>query len=534
MRMMPENPYGLAREPVYACGGMVATSQPLAAQAGLAILRDGGNAVDAAIATAAALTVVEPTQNGIGGDAFALVWAEGRLQGLIGPGRAPPACTRDALGLAAGAEMPKFGWPGVTVPGTPQAWVDLHHRFGRLPLKEIFSPAVDYARRGFPLSPVVAEYWRRAQHLYEPLPGAEFQPWRETFSPEGFTPVAGALWRSEPQARTLEVIAGSGADDFYHGQIAARIDAFARATGGLLRAEDLAAHASEWVDPIHTTYRGHDVWEIPPNTQAIAALVALNILEGMDLPDCREHPKGLHLQIEAMKLAFADTLAYVGDPEHVTVPTAELLSPDYAAGRRRLIGQEALEPAAGAPGKGDTVYLAAADRDGMMVSFIQSNYAGFGSGVVVPDTGIALHNRGHGFSLQPGHPNELQPGKRPYHTIMPGFLTREGQAVGPFGVMGAYMQPQGHVQMVLNTLDYAMHPQAAPDAPRWQWVKGRRIRVEQSMRRHVVRSLLARGHDVAVAADDTGFGRGQIIWRNRDGILVGGSECRADGQVAAF
>jgi gamma-glutamyltranspeptidase/glutathione hydrolase len=512
---------------------MVATSQPLAAQAGLAVLRDGGNAMDAAIATAAALSVVEPTQNGIGGDAFALVWHGGRVHGLNGSGRAPALCRRENLPKG-GDKLSTFGWPAVTVPGAPAAWADLHERFGRLPLTRVFEPAIQYARDGYPLSPVVAEYWQRARRTYAGLSGPEFQPWRDTFLSGNFEPTAGALWRSEGHAQTLSAIARSGAAAFYSGEIAEAIDAFARETGGWLRGEDLAAHHSDWVEPISANYRDHEVWEIPPNTQAIAALEALNILQGFDLPRHREDPEGLHLQIEAMKLAFADALAYVADPGYSDVPVAGLLSPGYAAKRRELIGDQACLPEAGAPGHGDTVYLCTADRDGMMVSLIQSNYMGFGSGIVVPGTGIALHNRGHNFSLEPGHPNELQPGKRPYHTIMPGFLTRQGAPVGPFGVMGAFMQPQGHVQMVVNTIDYGLDPQAALDAPRWQWVSGRQVRVEQSMPAHVVRSLLARGHDVVIGSDDTGFGRGQIIWRRSDGVLVAGSECRADGQAAGF
>lgn len=531
---MDANPYSRSREPVYAAGGMVATSQPLAAQAGVSMLAAGGNAVDAAIATATALTVLEPTQNGIGGDAFALLWDGNGVQALNGSGRAPAAKTREALGLEGDQAMPTYGWAGVTVPGAPRAWVDLHQRYGSLPLERVMQPAIDYARKGFPVSPVVAEYWRRARRNLLGLTGPEFRAWRSTFLPDGFEPVAGARWASEGHARTLEQIARTAGAAFYEGELAEAMDRFARDTGGLLRGEDLAEHASEWVQPISAAYRGHQVWELPPNTQAIATLEALQILSGLDLPGHREDPEGIHLQIEAMKLAFVDTLAYVADPAKADVPVEGLLDPAYAAGRRELIGHEAISPAAGAPSKGDTVYLAAADADGMMVSFIQSNFLGFGSGIVVPDTGIALHNRGNGFSLTPGHPNELAPGKRPYHTIMPGFLTRDGEPVGPFGVMGAYMQPQGHLQMVLNTLDYRLNPQAALDAPRWQWVQGRQVRVEQSMPRHVVQSLLARGHEVVVAPDDTGFGRGQIIWRDAGGGLIGGSECRADGQVAAI
>ncbi|MCP1677257.1 gamma-glutamyltranspeptidase/glutathione hydrolase [Natronocella acetinitrilica] len=529
-----DNPYARSREPVYAMGGMVATSQPLAAQAGLAMLREGGNAIDAAIATATALSVVEPSQNGIGGDAFALIWNDGQLHAYNGSGRSPAALTRENTGLGEGDAMPLLGWASVTVPGAPKAWAEVHARFGRLPLERVMQPAIHYARNGYPLGSVVAEYWRRGIATFAHLAGPEFAAWKETFLPAGFSPEAGRVWRSEAHAHTLERIAASAARDFYSGDLTAAIDRHARETGGYLRAEDLAVHRGDWITPISTDYLGHTVWEIPPNTQAIAALEALNILSGLDLPDSRDTVESIHLQIEAMKLAFVDALAYVGDPDHMQVRTEELLSPGYAANRRQEISETACHPEAGAPSKGDTVYLATADADGMMVSFIQSNYLGFGSGVVVPGTGIALHNRGNSFQLKTGHPNEVGPGKRPYHTIMPGFLTRDGKAVGPFGVMGAYMQPQGHVQMMVNSLNYGLNPQASLDAPRWQWTEGRTVRVEQSMPAQVVQGLLARGHNVIVSPDETGFGRGQIIWRNAEGVLCGGSECRADGQVAAF
>ncbi len=525
------SPYPTSREPVYARGGMVATSQPLAAQAGLFILREGGNAVDAAIATAAALTVVEPTSNGIGGDAFALVWMEGKLHGLNGSGRSPQLLTRDAL---PSGELPAQGWLPVTVPGTPATWADLHGRFGKLPFERVLAPAIHYARHGYPLSPVLARNWARAARIYAGRDQALLGPWFETFMPPGFTPEAGAVWASEGHARSLEAIARSGGRDFYQGDLAAQIDAHSRDTGGLLRAADLAAHGSEWVEPISTTYAGHEVWEIPPNGQGIAALIALGILEGLDLSGERDSVEGLHLQIEAMKLAFADAHQYVADPQRAEVPTTGLLSPTYHAARRALISDVALDPQAGDPGAGGTVYLCAADGEGNMVSYIQSNYMGFGSGVVVPGTGIALHNRGHNFSLTVGHPNELAPGKRPYHTIIPGFLTRGGRAVGPFGVMGGFMQPQGHVQVILNTLRYGMNPQVALDAPRWQWTGGKTVEVEHSLPAYLGRELALRGHDMKVQLESGAFGRGQVIWRNEQGVLVGGSEGRTDGQVVGF
>lgn len=533
---MSLSPYGISRRPVYARGGMVATSQPLAAQAGLFILRQGGNAVDAAVATAAALTVLEPASNGIGGDAFALVHVEGTIYGLNGSGRSPAGYTADqAREDARDGALPQRGWPAVTVPGVPRAWADLHARFGRLPFEQVLTPAVRYAREGYPLSPVLAEYWQKAVEALSDCTGTEFTPWRATFLPEGFTPRTGALWRSEAHARTLEAIGRSRAKDFYEGELARHIDAFARETGGYLRLEDLAQHHSEWVQPLSVGYKGYEVWEIPPNTHAIATLQALNMLKGLALPAQRDVGGGLHLQIEAMKLALSDARAYVGDPDATPQALQQaLLSDAYARERRALIGDTALLPEPGTPPRGDTVYLATADAEGTMVSFIQSNYLDFGSGIVVPDTGIALQNRGHNFTLEPDHPNAYQPGKRPYHTIMPGFLTRGGKAVGPFGVMGGFMQPQGHLQMVLNTVDYGMDPQTALDAPRWMWTRGREVLVEHAMPAHLVQNLLQRGHDVNITTETLRFGRGQIIWRHDNGVLEAGSDSRTDGCAAGF
>ncbi|PYE54782.1 gamma-glutamyltransferase family protein [Deinococcus yavapaiensis] len=509
---------------------MVATSQPLAAQAGLYVLREGGNAVDAAIATAATLTVVEPTSNGIGADAFALVWHGGELHGLNGSGRSPALLSRDALSEG---KLPTRGWLPVTVPGAPRAWADLHARFGRLPFERVLGPAISYARNGYPLSPVLARYWKRAVQIYRAANDPLLQSFFETFAPANFDPRPGAFWSSEGHARTLERIAKSGAADFYEGELAERIDRFARETGGLLRASDLASHASEWVKPISVEYDGHEVHEIPPNGQGIAALVALGILG--KLGEARDDVEFVHRQIEAMKLGFVDAHRYVADPRVVDVPTAALLEPAYHARRAELISDTALDPAAGEPNPGGTVYLCTADGEGGMVSFIQSNYMGFGSGLVVPGTGIALQNRGHNFSLEAGHPNEIAPSKRPYHTIIPGFLTREGEAVGPFGVMGGFMQPQGHLQVVVNTLRHAMDAQDALDAPRWQWTGGRTVEVEHEVGATLARALAARGHDVRVNLEPGAFGRGQIIWRDPGtGVLQGGTESRADGVVAAY
>jgi gamma-glutamyltranspeptidase / glutathione hydrolase len=516
---------------------MVATSQPLAAQAGLAMLQRGGTAVDAILATAIALAVVEPTVNGIGSDLFALVWDGQRLHGMNGSGRAPAGTSVERIHQAGHAQMPERGWWAVTVPGAPRAWADLHERFGRLRFEEVFEPAIGYAEQGFPVSPITAGYWQAAaESTYKPFEHEPaFEPWFQTFAPGGCAPRAGQMWCSPDHGRTLRRIATSNSRDFYSGELAQAIERFAVATGGPLRADDLAAHTGTWVEPITTSYREHEVWEIPPNGQGIAALVGLNILSGFDLA---QHPRdsveAYHLQIEAMKLAFTDARHYVADPEHAEVPIAGLLDAGYAGERRALIAERAQTITPGKPPRGGTVYACAADRDGMMVSLIQSNYMGFGSGIVPAGTGIALHNRGFGFTLEPDHPNVLRPGKRPYHTIIPGFLTRQGAPIGPFGVMGGFMQPQGHLQMMVNTLDYGLNPQASLDAPRWRFVSGTQIRLEQQTDPRLVEGLRERGHDIALEPATALFGRGQIIWRLPDGGYVGGSDKRADGAAVGF
>jgi gamma-glutamyltranspeptidase/glutathione hydrolase len=527
------SPYHTRRAPLVA-SAVAATSHPLAAQAGITMLQRGGSAVDAAVAMAAALTVVEPTSNGIGSDAFALVWDGARLHGLNGSGRAPAALTPEAVARAGHSRMPVHGWLPVTVPGAPAAWRDLHARFGRLPFAQLFEPAVAYAERGHYLAPTVARYWGRAVDVARGRAGEEFAGFLPAFAPHGRAPQAGELFASPGHAATLRRIAETGARDFYQGETADAIVSFARQTGGLLAEADLAGHESSWVEPIGVDYRGCRVWEIPPNGQGIAALIALGILEGLELG---RHPRdsaaAYHAQIEAMKLAFADAYRYVADPQHAEVPTRGLLDPAYLASRRALIGERARVPEPGDPPRGGTVYLCAADAQGMMISMIQSNYHGFGSGVVVPGTGVALQNRGYGFTLEEGHPNRLAPGKRPFHTIIPGFLTRDGQAVGPFGVMGGEMQPQGHTQLIVNTLDYGLNPQAALDAPRWR-VDGSVVQVELETPRHIVEGLAARGHDVSVAPEPGLFGRGQAIWRLPTGAYVAGGESRSDGGAVGY
>ncbi len=526
-------PYPSRRSVVYGTRGMVATSQPLAAQAGLDILKRGGNAIDAAIAAAACLTVVEPTSNGIGGDAFALVWTGGRLHGLNSSGPAPMGISADMLRKAGHREMPERGWPAVNIPGAPAAWAALSERFGKLPLTEVIAPAIDYAERGFPVSPVISRLWDKQFSDFTAQAGEEFKYWFETFAPAGRPPQAGEVWRSGGHARTLARIAETRAEAFYRGELAEMLDAFSRKYGGYICLADLAAFYPEWVEPVSVRYRGYDVWEIPPNGHGIVALMALNILKGFEF-SAKETVGTYHKQLEAMKLAYADGLRYIADPRKMAVTVADLLSDAYAADRRKLIGQTALEPMPGTPQQGGTVYLAAADAEGNMVSYIQSNYKGFGSGLVVPGTGIALHNRGANFNLDPAHPNCLEPGKKPYHTIIPGFLTKANQAVGPFGVMGGFIQPQGHVQMVMNTVDFQLNPQAALDAPRWQWKNGKTVEIEHAFPEATAEALQRQGHDIRRLTGNTTMGRGQIIWRQDDGVLAGGTEPRADGMVAVW
>lgn len=519
----------------FAKKGMVATSQPLAAQAGLDILKKGGNAIDAAIATAACLTVVEPTSNGIGGDAFALVWVKGELHGLNASGPSPKSISIEKLKQKGINDIPKFGWTPVTVPGAPSAWATLSERFGKLSLTEVLAPAIEYAENGFPISPTLGKFWKAAAEQFKNvLIDDEFKHWFDTFTPNGKAPETGEVWRSEGHASTLKEIAETKAESFYRGKIADQIDSFSKQYGGFLRKEDLAAYQPEWVDPIGVDYRGYKVWEIPPNGQGIVTLMALNMLKGYEFTG-KEDVETYHKQIEAMKLAFTDGLKYVTEGRSMTTSADALLSNTYAEKRRQLIGDQAINPEPGTPPKGGTVYLGTADEEGNMVSFIQSNYMGFGSGLVVPGTGIALQNRGHNFSMDPNHDNALEGGKKTFHTIIPGFLTKGDQPVGPFGVMGGFMQPQGHLQVVMNTVDFNLNPQAALDSPRWQWMEDKKVLVEPNFPNHIAQALARKGHHIKVAMDGGPFGRGQIIWRDHEtGILAGGTESRTDGSVAAW
>ena len=513
---------------------MVASSHPLAAQAGIDIMKKGGNAIDAAIATASALTVVEPTSNGIGGDAFALVWTNGKLHGLNSSGPSPNSLTYEKLKESGLNSMPVYGFTPVTIPGVPAAWAELSRRFGKLSLKEALAPAISLAKYGHPIAPTVAKYWNRAYEIFsEKLTGEEFKYWFETFAPNGRAPKPGEIWASPNHATTLEEIANTEAESFYKGNLAAMIDEFSRKFGGYITKEDLEQYSPEWVEPIKVNYKGYDVWEIPPNGHGIVALMALNILNNFEFKE-KDSVETYHILMEAMKLAFVDGHEYIGDPRYMKVTVEELLSPEYGRERARLISKSALLPEKGQPSKGGTVYFAAADGEGNMVSYIQSNYMGFGSGLVVPGTGIALHNRGNNFNMIENHPNCVGPEKKPYHTIIPGFLSKDGKAVGPFGVMGGFMQPQGHVQVVTSTIDFNLNPQDSLDAPRWQWLKDKTISVEQTFSNSIALALAQKGHDIVAQVDSGSFGRGQIIWRDEDGVLCGGTESRTDGYIAVF
>ncbi|UJF17898.1 gamma-glutamyltransferase family protein [Vibrio sp. SS-MA-C1-2] len=534
----PVYPFSSARNAVYAKNGMVATSQPLAAQAGLSILQQGGNAVDAAIATAAALTVVEPTSNGIGGDAFAIVWMKDQLHGLNSSGKSVKNLTAKMLKEQGHSEMPCYGWEPVTVPGVPSAWAALSERWGNLSLLECLVPAIEYAKHGYPLSPTLAKYWKKAVEKFNKIridqPELPLSSWFDTFTKDGVAPQLGDVWKLEGHARTLREIGETDAKSFYYGDLAKKIVEYSDKTGGYFTLDDLSKHEVEWITPVSLNYRGYDFCEIPPNGQGIIALMAMNIANNHEYNKTRNE-LDLHLQIESMKLAFADGLHYITDPADMDLSTDDLLSVSYGQSQAKKISHKAQVFTHDNPKSSGTVYLATADKDGNMVSYIQSNYMGFGSGLVVPETGISLQNRGHNFSLNENDANYLKPEKKTLHTIIPGFIMKDGQPIGPFGVMGGFMQPQGHFQVAMNLIDYKLNPQSALDAPRWQWMKEKTVLVEQSLDNHSILSLLQRGHDIKIEAESGVFGRGQIIVKDPEtGVLIGGTEGRTDGAVASY
>ncbi len=530
------NPYTSTRIPLFA-RNVVSTSHPLGAQAGLRMLLKGGNAVDAAIAAAAAMTIVEPVSNGLGSDAFCILWDGKELHGLNASGRAPQAWTPDYFKRKYGdgaATPPKRGLDSVSVPGAVAGWVAMSERFGRLPFADLMEPAIEIAERGYLVPPVVQQKWAAATEELKSMPG-----FAESFLPWGRAPNVGELFQFKAAARALRAIAQSKGAAYYGGEIAQAIEKFSAQNGGSLTAKDFASYQPEWVKPIGKDYRGYTLHEIPPNGQGISALIALGILGKFDVAGLAvDGVDSQHLQIEAMKLAFADVYKYVAEPSSMEVSVDQMLDDSYLASRAKLIDmKKAQDFGAGNPVKGGTIYLTAADEDGMMVSFIQSNYMGFGSGCVEPDFGISLQNRGHAFSVQAGV-NQVAPGKRPFHTIIPAFLTKDGQPVMSYGVMGANMQPQGHMQTLVRMLDYQQSPQAACDAPRWRYNAGFEINVEAAMNPQTVQGLADRGHRMEVINDSyQDFGAGQFICRAGDPKVEGyvaASDSRRDGQAVGF
>ena len=532
--------YPSRRNVVYARKAMACTSIPQGAQIGLDVMKAGGNAVDAAVAMAAAMPLLEPTSNGLGSDCFALVWveAEKKLYGLNASGVAPAALSAALVRELGHQTMPQAGWIPTMVPGAPAGWAELNRRFGTKPLPQLFAPAISAAREGVPvqvnLEPMWEEDARRIAAAMERDPSPHAYWWERFMKPDGTPYRAGDVFRWEEYAQTLEELAATGCESYYRGPLMEQIVAFSRATGGYFCEDDFRNYKPEWVEPISTDYKGYTVCEIPPNGHGITVLMALNLLKGLKLSDQKDCADTYHKILESIKLAFADTRTYVADPRYMRTRVEDLLSEEYAARRRALISEQALTPEAGDPSCGGTIYLCTADPQGNMVSFIQSYYTTFGAGVAIPGTGISLQNRGANFSLDEGSDNCLAGGKRSYHTIIPGFLMRDGEAVGPFGVMGAFMQPQGHVLVVVNTVDYHMNPQEALDAPRIQWTGGKHIQLEREVPAHIVQDLARRGHEVEIVNSNLHMGRGQIIWKTENGLYIGGTEPRCDGTVAAW
>lgn len=537
------------RSEVIAPQAMAATSHPLATQIALEVMKRGGSAVDAAIAANAALGLMEPTGNGMGGDLFAIVWdpKTNKLHGYNGSGRSPKSLTLEHFEQLGLKDIPPLGPLPVSVPGAVDGWFALHGRFGKLPMKEVLAPTIRYARQGHPVAETIAYYWARSVPRLSPYPG-----FKQQFTIDGRAPRTGELWKNPNLADTLQKISDGGRDAFYKGEIARTIGAYFKANGGFLSYEDLAAHQGEWVEPVSTNYRGFDVWELPPNGQGIAALQMLNVLEGYDFSKIAygsaEH---VHLFVEAKKLAFADRARWYADPAFQPAPVTKLISKDYANQRRALISTDKVlkEVQPGTPAEldeGDTIYLTTADANGMMVSLIQSNYRGMGSGMAPPGLGFILQDRGEMFVLKPGHPNTYGPGKRPFQTIIPAFITRDGKPFASFGLMGGAMQPQGHVQIVMNLVDFSMNLQEAGDAPRIQHENdteptgqntamrdGGVVQLESGFPYETIRALMDKGHHVEWALGP--YGGYQAIRRDpKTGVYFGASESRKDGQAAGY
>jgi len=526
MNLSWDFPYASRRSPVFA-NNVVATSHPLAAQAGLQALHDGGNAVDAALATAITLTVVEPTSNGLGSDAFAIVWDGSQLHGLNASGRSPKAWSPERFkGLS---EMPQTGWDTVTVPGAVSAWTTLHEKFGKRPFEDLFNAAIQYARDGYVMSPIIHNQWTEAQKELRHL--ADFA---RDFLPQGRAPQVGETFSLPAQADSLEKIATSRGKAFYCGELADKIVAHSDANAGAMTLDDLGQHQSEWVECVANDYKDIRVHEIPPNGQGITALITLGLLRHLDIEQYPvDSADSVHMQMEAMKIAFAEAFRHVAEPSAMQVTCEQLLDDAYLAERAKEIDiKKAQFPESKLLNDKGTIYLTTADSSGMMVSYIQSNYAGFGSGIVVPDTGISMQNRGSGFVLEPGHPNCVAGGKRPFHTIIPAFVTRDGAPLMGYGVMGGNMQAQGHVQMVLRIFDFGQNPQTASDAPRWYVHNDFTVGLEEGFAPDVVNDLKARGHNI-VASPEFGFGGAQLIYKTDSGYCAA-SDHRKDGQAVGF
>ncbi len=524
-------PYASKRYVTYGKNGMVATSQTQAAQVGDEILKKGGNAIDAAIGMAAALCIVEPTRNGLGGDAFVLFWYQGKLYGLNASGPSSETISIEKMKANGYQSMPMVGAEPITIPGQIKGWVELSERFGKLSFEAVLAPAIKLAKEGFVVSQVVAEGFQKALSTYKKhLKSDIFSAFEDTFSLNQKPPQSGDIFYLPDHAKSLELIAKTKGKAFYEGVLADEMIKHVTKHGGFLTKQDFKAYQPTFVNPIKAAYKGYDIWELPPNNQGIIALEALKLYQPLSKDPLSVI--SIHKQIEAMKLAFKDGLKYISDEKAMPFSPHALLDEAYLAERRKLISNYAQDFNAGEPKASGTVYLASADSEGNMVSFIQSNYMGFGSGVVIPNTGIAMQNRGHTFSLNRNDFNALEPNKRTYHTIMPGFITKNDEALGPFGLMGGFMQPQGHMQLIVNMIDEKLNPQAALDKWRWQWMKEKTVMVEKQTPSSIIDGLVNLGHDVKINPNETAFGVGQIILRQpHNHVYVGGCDKRCDALV---
>lgn len=524
-------PYPSRRTAIYGKNGMAASGNPYASMAGIDVLKNGGNCVDAAIAMAMVHVVVEPTCNGLGSDSFAIVSIDDKLYGLNASGPAPEKLSLDYLKKNSYKEIPKHGPLTVDVPGAVGGWVKLHKRFGKMPFKELASYAIDYARNGFVVSPTISDLWESEVEKYSKYKNDKaFKGFFDTFTRNGSAPKAGEIFINEDIGNSLEEIAKTYGESFYKGELAEKISRYMGKNGGLLSKKDLENYQPEWVDPISINYKGYDIWELPPNTHGITVLMALKQFALLEKEKMTREAR-THYAIESLKSAYVDTKDFVAEKSRMKYKEEELLSDFYAKERAGEISEKAKNPKVGTPGQGSTVYFCAADKDGNMISFIQSNYMGFGSGIVVENTGISLNNRVANFNFNEDHANSLLGGVRPYHTIIPGFISKDNKSIGPFGVMGGFMQPQGHMQVLLRMIDEGLNPQAALDAPRWQWINSKTIEIEEEYEDYIIEDLKNRGHDIKIIKDRTDMGRGEIILKLDNGVYIGGTEGRTDGSV---